>query len=161
MGGYDKTGCLKDNEAYGAYWNGGANELLIKNSCCAKNVITEILRDNIGYNLRTAADGALSPRVMTNEVGYSLSELWSGSSTDAALGIPEKKIAFYTHYKLEEGTWATKDTLLYGVTMDANDAGINAPSSSQSGVRWQRFCNNGKVIATGVAGMATLYISLA
>ena len=56
MGGYDKTRCLKDNEAYGSYWNGGANDNMKANSCCIKSTIFAIDESNAGYKARVADD---------------------------------------------------------------------------------------------------------
>ena len=58
MGGYDITQCIKDNEAYGVYWNGGATDNMKKTSCCIKNMIFAIDETNAGYILRVADDKA-------------------------------------------------------------------------------------------------------
>ena len=54
----DLIGCEKDSEAYGVYWNGGANDQLMKNSCCMKYIISDFDFKNAGIILRMADDKA-------------------------------------------------------------------------------------------------------
>ena len=86
MGGYDITGCLKDYEAYGNYWNGGASDIRKKNSCCWASSVRAVDETNAAYKANLVVLKAIVPPVTPAAKGTFKSEVKSGSDTVAASG---------------------------------------------------------------------------
>jgi hypothetical protein len=142
MGGYDKTGCLKDYEAYGNYWNGGATDIRKKNSCCWATSIRAVDETNAAYKaLKVTADAA-TPKITMSVKGEFTSRPYEGSDTVAASG--------YT-------LWTTNN-----VPSKQTTEGISSASEiTATGFTMAYYCNSASTIATSVAAVATMYISLA
>ena len=142
MGGYDKTGCLKDYEAYGNYWNGGATDIRKKNSCCWATSIRAVDETNAAYKANLVLLKAMVPPVTPTAKGTFISEPKGGSDTVAASG--------YT-------LWTTTN-----VPSKQTTEGISSASEiTATGFTYANYCNSASTIATSVAAVATMYISLA